>query len=48
MTAVLAGRVAVLADHTLIEVVPFIVPAVVVALTVLILAIQDRRRRRDP
>lgn len=46
MTAVLAGQ-AVLAHHALIEVVPFMVPALVVALTVLVLAIQDRRRGRD-
>ena len=42
-----AGEV-VLADHTIIEVVPFLVPMVVITLMLVVMAVQDRRRGRDP
>ncbi len=47
MTPALAAQV-VLAHHALIESVPFLVPVLVVTLTVITLAIHDRRRGPDP
>jgi hypothetical protein len=47
VTAPEAGEV-VLAHHMILAAVPFLVPTLVITLTVVVMAIQDRRRGPDP
>ncbi len=47
MTALVTAE-AVLAHHTILEAVPFLVPMLVITLMMVVMAVQDRRRGGKP